>query len=413
MTRPTPNTEDSPDGPDISSDPTAELGRLKLAALRNPVVSAIVTRLGLGDATAAEVAAETGVPVETVRRHLRRMTRSDLVQRSGSSRRAGRDEAFYGFDPRRARLTPAELAALPRRQVEEAHVRLLRTTAAEATAAIEAGTFGSRDESAAFRYGFSVDKARLGRAVQIHEELLEDIFEIAASSKARMSPMEISPIEAGVALILQPLPQDRWPRPIARQNAFSRPGRRLSTRDPLALTVTVSEPVRDALLDLLNTGYATTGELAARTGVPIERCRAELRRLWELGIVEVHDRRQRRGTSEYVYANDPRKLSISPNDAASYPGSRLDKFRGEILGRILRDALHVLRSPSFVFDQREHHLSRLAIPVDAQGYAEISLAMCRATERLFQLGEEGARMKGRQESDSLVATSGMLLYERA
>jgi DNA-binding transcriptional ArsR family regulator len=393
-----------------SVDPTVV--RLKLASLTDPAAGAILMALALKEATAAEVAAATVLPVETVRRHLRRMVEGGLILHVGSTSRRGRSERVYRHDPGDIFLTAAEMKGLSRAQVEQVHLRTLKGMGEDASAALDGGTYGSRPDATVSRYSWSVDEKRLARSVRINDDLLDEILSIAGRASSRVEAGASDPLDVGIGLVLQPVRQDCWPRPVVIGQGGRATARRLSRRNPVEMAASTLDPARVALLDSLFTRRSGAGELARRTGVPLERSRAELRRLHDLGFVRIHDRRRRRGTSEYVYMADARSLNVSTEDSSTFAGPGLDSIRRDTVAMIFRDALHVLRSEGIGDDHHHRHISRLALRVDAQGYGELSSAMFRALEQLFELGDEGCQRCDRV-SDPFVATSGMLLFERA
>jgi predicted transcriptional regulator len=300
--------------------------RQKLAIVRDPAVKAIVDRLGLADATAAEVAADLDLPVERVRRHLRKMTRSGLVERHQPGGHPAPPGCLYSFDPSQATLSPGEMSALPEREVENSHPRLLRTIHDEALASIEADIYGARPDFVLARFPLGADDMSLRRVVELHDELLAEVFAIAGRAKARLAESPGGSIEAMAALILLPYPRSIAPPFLSTVGNREPQGRRLSTRTRVDLLETVSDERRMRIVELLSLGPASCNETAERLGLSVELCRGEMKRLLDLGWINVHEQRQRRGTMEYVYGFDGRDGVMSADDVAAYRGPRLDQF---------------------------------------------------------------------------------------
>lgn len=387
--------------------------RQKLAIVRDPAVKAIVDRLGLADATAAEVAADLDLPVERVRRHLRKMTRSGLVERRQPGGRSGPPGLLYSFDPRGATLSPGEMSALPEREVENSHPRLLRTIHDEALASIETGRYGSHPDFVLARFPLVVDDTSLRRVVELHNELLGEVFAIAGRAKARLAESPGASIEAMAALILLPYPRSIALPHLSTAGRREPRGRRLSTRSRVDLLDTVSDGPRQSINELLCLGPASCNEAAERLGLPVELCRSEMKRLLDLGWIYVHEQRQRRGTIEYVYGFDGRDGVMSADDVATYRGPRLDQFLRKILSLIFRDAVGALRSRSFALDGDCWHLSRSPMRVDELGFKEASDALTRRMNELFEVRDQCLGRTLADRPDPTVITSGMLLFERA
>jgi predicted ArsR family transcriptional regulator len=400
---------------DTSVEPADSLARSrqKLAIVRDPAVKSIVDRLGLADATAAEVAADLDLPVERVRRHLRKMTRSGLVERRQSEGLPGPSRYLYSFDPSSAILSPGELSALPEREVEGAHPRLLRTIHDEALASIEAGRYGSRPDFVAARSPLGVDDTSLRRVGQLHDDLLDEVIAIIGRAKARLAESPGGSIEAIAALILVPYPRSIAPPSLPTAGPREPRGRRLSTRTRVDLLSTVPDPRRQSIIELLCLGPASCNEMAERLGLSVEICRSEMKRLLDLGWIYVHEQRQSRGTFEYVYGFDGRDGVMSADDVATYRGARLDSFLRKVLSLIFRDALAAYRSRSFPLDGDCWHHSRLRMRVDELGFKEVSEALTRRMYDLFEIRDQSVERALIGRPDPTVVTSGLLLFERA
>lgn len=387
--------------------------RQKLAIFRDPLVTAIVERLSLGDSTAVELAAATGVPVEKVRRHLRKMREAGLVERIGRTERRGVGEYLHRFDQRAAILSSEELAALPRRDVDEADLQILRTIYGEAIGSIEAGSFGSDPHHIAIRFPMRLVGPLLQRAVEIQDRLLEEILDSASRARARLKLGGGDPIDTVAALILLPLPTSALLRPTNGEDGAVIPPTRVSARDRIDYLTTLADPVRVSIADLLSLKPAGAAELADLLGITPQRCRAELRRLVDAGVLAVHERRQRRGTLEYVYVLDPVASTTSAGDEIGVDRSRIRKLKRMTASMIFRDAVAALRSRELVPPESDSHLSRISMRVDAEGVKEISESIERSFYRLLDLQQKTIDQSPPITLSSPVAISGQLLFARA
>lgn len=371
-------------------------------------------RLSVEDSTAAEIAGGLGVPAEAVRRRLRKLAAVGLVTKAEQTRRRGVAEHLYTRDLGGLRVGPADMIGLSPRLLEEQGARLLRKIVGEASIATEAGTFGSRPESTVIRFPMAVDDALLAKVARLHEELLAEIIASVGRGRARLESRGDLPIEATAALILAPAERASWLGQLKVAADGTHPSGRLSRRHPVDLLATVQDPVRSNIIDVVTVFPSSAKEIAGVLGLSPERTRGELKRLLDAGAIAVHDQRPRRGTREYFYVAQNRALTLSVEDVTGYDGGMLDLNRRQTLRMVFGEALESIRSGMIARFQEDHHLSRVPMRVDAQGFQEISELMEGTLDQLIRVKEDRQqRWVMGDPPPPLVATSGMLLFERA
>ena len=386
-------------------------GRLRLTAAGDAALRAILDRLLLGHASAAEVAVDLNRDAQAVRHLLRRLVKGGLVERGEKSERRGVSEFLYSCDPRRISLSSDHLGGLPADQVERAVARVLRELFREAMAASESGSYFAREEFAALRFPLPLDEAAWPRATLLHERLLVSIAGARERALARLSD-GVEPIEATAAILFFEIPGLPWPAPFADGERPSRQIRRhRNTRQVDAVAAHV-DPLRSKIVDSLSLAPATAVELAGEIGAPLERVRYELRALVRAEMVKVHTRRERRGAIENVFIADNARMTFLNADVRATSDKALHDFAVRWTRQVFGGAVEGLREGSFR-DGATWHLTRAPLRLDPQGFAEISASMAATLEGLFELRDECLARQADGGGPGRPAMSHLLLFEQA
>lgn len=358
--------------------------RLEVAVAGDDTLRAIVDRLLLGMASAAEVALDLGLDAQDVRNLLRRLVRGGVVERGEKCDRRGVSEFLYSCDPRRTALSSDRLSGLPAAEVERAVARVLRELFREAMAASEAGSYFSGDEFIATRFPLPLDKAGRRDIGLLPAHLLEAIAEARLGAAARLA-RGAEAVEATAAILLFEIPGSRWPPPFAPGELPSGPVCRSSIRHRVETLLT--DPLRQRIAEALTMRPATAVELAAEIGAPLARVRYELRAFEKASMVKVHCCRERRGAVEYVFVADSRQMTLFGTDLAVRGERARHAWGTEWMRLVFREAVEGVRDGSF--DPRgDWRLGRVPLRLDRQGFAEISASMDSTLEELFELRDE-------------------------
>lgn len=385
--------------------------RDRLTTIVNPLRLAIVTSLQVEPATAAEVAESLGVPAEAVRHQLRKLSRSEQVQRLGKSRRRGTTEYAYSADPRCNVLSPGDPPVVSGPLLDRAQARLLRLTFGEAKAAIDARTLHSRDEHALVRFPLPLDERGWKHALDIHQELVEETFAEIERAKSRIARRGEQPFQASAAFLFFENCLADWPYSLSEDARELALAQWASTRQDVDDVRSLTDPLMFKLSDALGVGPAGATELADRIGIPVEKIRYRLDRLLRAGLIRVYEERQRRGTVERLYVSENRRHLFSDEEAADLKAAKVNSFDRLFVSRVFSEALEATRAGAF--RDRDFHLARIPMRIDAQGFASISALIHIAVERLFELRERC--LKGLDGGDALerLAFSDLLLFEQS
>jgi predicted ArsR family transcriptional regulator len=360
--------------------------------------------------SAAEIAADLGAPVESVRHHLRKLHQMGLVERAGRTRRRGPLEHLYTREASRVIVGPGEFANISTTFLDRTHAKLLRTMFRDAKDAVVAKTFASRDEFALIRFPISLDDQGWQQALTLHGRLLDSVVEISERAKERIASEEAERFPACAAILLFEAPSP-WPPPFDGARPHDGPTRRLSKRNRVDAIATLGDPLRSKIADALSLDPASAEELATRLGVSTEAVRGELKRLQAVGAVKVHSVRSSRGLRQRVYLCDPRNLTASREDVASYTGDRLEGSCRETVVTIFREALAATQAGAF-HARDDFCMARLATTLDARAFREAADLMEDALERLFGLREECLRRRSADGPPQRTVFSDLLLFQR-
>lgn len=385
--------------------------RLRLAAAEEATLRAIVDRLLLVPASAAEVAADLDLDAQAVRHLLRRLVKGGVVTRGAKSHRRGVSEFLYSCDPRRAALSSENLEGLPADQVERALARVVRGLFREAMAASHSGSFFARDDFVIVRFPLPLDEPGWGRAGHLHRRLLDSIAEVRGRAGARLA-CGADPIDATAGVLLYEIPGTRWPPPFAEGQTPSAQVRRRSNRRRLDAVIAHADPLRARIADVLTLNPATAVEIAAQIGAPLETVRYELRALARAEMVRVHCRRERRGAIENVFIADNPKMTFLSADLPGASDRALREFGIRWVRETFGEVVEAIRDGRFR-DAAQWQLTRTPLRLDPQGFVEISTAMAATVEELYGLREECLSRRANGAHESRPAFSDLLLFEQA
>jgi DNA-binding transcriptional ArsR family regulator len=373
----------------------------------------ITDRLQIGPASSAEIAADLDLPASTIRQELRKLNRAGIVERVGKTSRRGVSEFLYSADLSRGVLRHGDLADLPDHLHDAAHARFLRQMHGEAMEAIEAGTFYARDEFALIRFVIPLDDRGWAEACLLHDGLTDLIIESVEAAKIRIQDggREGETLLASAAAMFFEA-SSPWPVPLVETGEDVASTRRAPKGRGLIDTMAaLGDPLRLKIIDALSLGPRGVGELADGIGAPREKVRYELGSLREMGAVEVHSRRRRRGMEELVCVCQNRKLVMHTDDMSTCDPGTLDGFCRDTVADVFRGALAATKAGVFK-DREDFTLNRIPGLIDREAFDEISAQIAMTLDRLFELRDRCMVRLGETEESPRPGISNLLLFER-
>jgi DNA-binding transcriptional ArsR family regulator len=384
----------------------------KLELIGDDVARSIVDRLHFGAASAAEIAMDLSLPADAVRRRLRKLVGSGIVQQEGRTRRRGVSEYLYATRPTRAVLRRGDSIDFPARLHEESHARLLRAMFREAMGAVSAGTYQAHDEWVMTRFAIPLDIRGWREACVIHEDLVESIIDTVERAQRQIESAgsdQIFPVCAIIQFFEAPSP---WPPPVSEKDHRDVPMRRAWGGEKRDELVALADPLRLRLLDALSLDPMGVGDLASRLQVPKDWVRYELGRFRDAGVVEIHSRRRRRGTEELIYVCQSRSLVVDTSAVQALSDEALQQSLTFGVTDGFRAALAATKAGAF----RGHEdFANVRMPgtADAETFKAVSAHFEATLERLFELREECLQRLADGTEIRRSGFSNLLLFELA
>jgi DNA-binding transcriptional ArsR family regulator len=176
------------------------------------------------------------------------------------------------------------------------------------------------------------------------------------------------------------------------------------------LVKAISHPIRHRVLVMLNDRVRSPNDLATELGESLGRVSYHVRRLADIGAIELVRTEPRRGAVEHFYRATARAW-FSDADWAQLPASTRRGIFGQHLGRIGGDVIAAADAGGF--DHDAAHVSYTLLDLDDQGIADVSALLGATLERALAIQSECA---GRRSAGAAAATPtemAVLHFERA
>jgi DNA-binding transcriptional ArsR family regulator len=156
----------------------------------------------------------------------------------------------------------------------------------------------------------------------------------------------------------------------------------------------ISHPIRHKVLVMLNDRVASPNEMATEMGESLGRVSYHVRRLAEIGAIELVRTEPRRGAVEHYYRAKARPW-FSGDDWALLPKSTRHDILGQSLGRLGADVVAAAAGEGF--DHDRVHVSSTPLALDDRALADLGRLLEGTLERALELQAESA---GRRAGDS-------------
>jgi DNA-binding transcriptional ArsR family regulator len=177
------------------------------------------------------------------------------------------------------------------------------------------------------------------------------------------------------------------------------------------LAKALSHPLRQRILERLSAGgEASPSQLAKLLDAPLSNVAYHVRRLLDLGCIELVGTRQRRGALEHSY----RAIASPWLDAeqwAQLPAS----FRRQTLARTLLDIVADASGagPAGGFDEPEAQITRISFELDQQGWQDVAALLDRTHASLQQIHADSATRAGELAgAPTITSEVALMLFRR-
>jgi DNA-binding MarR family transcriptional regulator len=160
------------------------------------------------------------------------------------------------------------------------------------------------------------------------------------------------------------------------------------------LVKALTHPLRWRILEVLNRGVNSPREIAEELDAKLGDVGYHVRRLHELGAIELVRTEQRRGAIKHFYKANSRAM-LDNEQWARLPHSARRQLQGQTLDQIWSHVRQAIKRNGF--DRDDAHVSWTTFELDEQGYADM-VALADATlERALAIQAEviGRRADGK------------------
>lgn len=152
---------------------------------------------------------------------------------------------------------------------------------------------------------------------------------------------------------------------------------------------------------------ASAREVARRLDAPGSKVRYHLRCLFSMGLVEVVEERTRRGMIERYYRS-VREPVVEDEEFALLDDKAKLRIAAAVMTPLFADAMHAFRAETI---QDDHHLTRVPLEVDRQGWSELQDIHRDAWERVEQVKRRAAARLGEGAEAGMPVTSAQLCFK--
>ncbi len=174
------------------------------------------------------------------------------------------------------------------------------------------------------------------------------------------------------------------------------------------LGAAVAHPLRCRCLTILADRVASPAEIARELRLEVSNVGYHVGALAEAGLIEEVGQRPVRGAVEHFYRAVVRPIT-STEDEEELPLDKRLSFARTIWSLITANATTALATGSAV-ERPEHHLTRVPLRVDEQGWAELAEAHMELYERVYEIQADAAERLGSTPEDPGISTLSVLAF---
>jgi DNA-binding transcriptional ArsR family regulator len=175
------------------------------------------------------------------------------------------------------------------------------------------------------------------------------------------------------------------------------------------LAAAVAHPVRSRCLTVLAERVASPAEIGRQFHLDVSNVGYHVNALLRAGLIEEVRTRPVRGALEHFYRAIELPFVTSEQEAELTPEER-HVFAETILSVYVANAARALETGT-LYARPDHHLTRLSLTVDEEGWKEISTAYWDLFERVREIQTAAAERLGETEEVPIRAVSFQSFFE--
>jgi DNA-binding MarR family transcriptional regulator len=165
------------------------------------------------------------------------------------------------------------------------------------------------------------------------------------------------------------------------------------------LVKALTHPLRWQILEVLNRGVSSPREIAEEIGAKLGDVGYHVRRLHDLGVIELVRTEQRRGAVKHFYKANSRAM-LDNEQWARLPKSVRRQLQGQVLHQIWSHVRTAISCNGF--DRDDAHVSWTAFELDERGYADMVALVDATLHRAMGIQAEVIERRANGEVDGQV-----------
>jgi DNA-binding transcriptional ArsR family regulator len=174
------------------------------------------------------------------------------------------------------------------------------------------------------------------------------------------------------------------------------------------LGAAIAHPLRCRCLAILADRVASPAEIARQLGLEVSKVGYHVGALHDAGLVELVRQRPVRGAVEHFYRATVRPITTAEEEAETPLDQRLS-FARTTWSLIAANATTALQAGTLV-ERPEHHLSRVPLRVDEQGWLELEATYMEIYERIYEIQASSAKRLGKSPEDPGISALSVLAF---
>jgi len=185
-------------------------------------------------------------------------------------------------------------------------------------------------------------------------------------------------------------------------------GLKQSGRTETNVAAIIAHPLRARCLTLLAERTASPNEIKTELGVPLGDAAYHVKRLHELGAIELVDTRQVRGAVEHFYRANVAPLH-SDSEAEALTLERRQPFAEQACMLGFADATRAFEERTFC-ERPDYYVTRVPLQADEQGWGELNEAYGELLERVMEIKAASAERIAADPDPTPIRTSAFAMF---